>query len=59
MVLADKINRSSPWTHSSLLEAMNENQATIDNETYELDSLFIVIATQNPIESYGVFAKTP
>jgi MoxR-like ATPase len=55
LVLAYEINRSSPRTQSALLEAMNENQATIDNETHELDSPFIVIATQNPIESHGAF----
>jgi len=53
LVLADEINRSSPRTQSALLEAMNEKQVTVDNETYELEDPFIVVATQNPIESHG------
>lgn len=55
MVLADEINRSSPRTQSALLEAMNENQVTVDNATYNLEQPFFVIATQNPIESHGAF----
>lgn len=53
VVLADEINRSSPRTQSALLEAMNEQQVTIDNITYNLEDPFMVIATQNPIESHG------
>ena len=53
LVLADEINRSSPRTQSALLEAMNEKQVTVDNQTYDLDDPFMVIATQNPIESHG------
>lgn len=53
VVLADEINRSSPRTQSALLEAMNEKQVTVDNITYDLDDPFMVIATQNPIESHG------
>jgi MoxR-like ATPase len=53
LVLADEINRSSPRTQSALLEAMNEKQVTVDNQTYELEDPFMVIATQNPIESHG------
>lgn len=55
LVLADEINRSSPRTQSALLEAMNENQVTVDNATYDLEPPFMVIATQNPIESHGAF----
>jgi len=53
LVLADEINRSSPRTQSALLEAMNEKQVTVDNQTYQLEDPFMVIATQNPIESHG------
>ncbi len=53
LVLADEINRSSPRTQSALLEAMNEKQVTVDNQTYHLEDPFMVIATQNPIESHG------
>lgn len=56
ILLADEINRATPKTQSSLLEVMEEQQATIDGETVQVDSPFIVIATQNPIESnYGTF----
>ena len=53
LVLADEINRSSPRTQSALMEAMNEKQVTVDNQTYQLEDPFMVIATQNPIESHG------
>ncbi len=53
LVLADEINRSSPRTQSALLEAMNEKQVSVDNHTYNLEDPFMVIATQNPIESHG------
>ncbi len=55
MVLADEINRTSPKTQSSLLEAMQEGQVTVDGETYPLPSPFMVIATQNPVESTGTY----
>ncbi len=55
ILLADEINRSSPRTQSALLEAMEERQVTIDEKTYNLPNPFFVIATQNPIESYGTF----
>lgn len=55
ILLADEINRATPRTQSSLLEAMEENQVTIDGETRALPELFFVIATQNPIEYHGTF----
>lgn len=55
IVLADEINRASPKTQSSLLEAMAERQVTVDGTTYELVAPFLVIATQNPIEHEGTF----
>ncbi len=55
VVLADEINRATPRTQSALLEAMEERQVTADGETYALDEPFIVMGTQNPIESYGTF----
>lgn len=55
ILLADEINRAPPRTQSALLEAMQENQVTIENETYKLDSPFIVLATQNPIEYEGTY----
>ncbi len=55
ILLADEINRATPRTQSSLLEAMEERQVTIDGETYPLAAPFMVIATQNPIESQGTF----
>ncbi|MEK5071320.1 AAA family ATPase [Sporosarcina sp. FSL K6-1508] len=51
ILLADEINRATPRTQSSLLEAMEEKQVTIDGETVKLPTPFMVIATQNPIES--------
>lgn len=51
ILLADEINRATPRTQSALLEVMEERQVTIDGERVELDDLFIVLATQNPIES--------
>lgn len=54
--LADEINRATPKTQSSLLEVMEEFQATIDGETIQVERPFIVIATQNPVESnFGTF----
>lgn len=55
IVLADEINRGSPKTQSSLLEAMQERQITIDGNTYKLPEPFMVLATQNPIEYEGTF----
>ncbi|OGO78738.1 MAG: AAA family ATPase [Clostridiales bacterium GWB2_37_7] len=55
IILADEINRSSPKTQSSLLEAMQERQITVDGCTYKLPRPFMVLATQNPIEYEGTF----
>lgn len=55
IVLADEINRASPKTQSSLLECMEERQATVDNVTHRLEPPFMVIATQNPIEYEGTY----
>lgn len=55
ILLADEINRTTPRTQSALLEAMSENHATIDNNTYPLDNHFFVLATQNPIEYEGTY----
>ncbi len=56
VVLADEINRATPKTQSSLLECMEERQATIDGVTHPMPEPFLVIATQNPIEYEGTFA---
>jgi len=55
IVLTDEINRATPRTQSSLLEAMSEFQVTIDRTTYPLPDPFLVIATQNPVEYEGTF----
>ena len=55
MILADEINRATPRTQSSLLEAMEERQITVDGVTTVLQEPFMVMATQNPLESYGTF----
>ncbi len=55
IILADEINRATPRTQSALLEAMEERQITVDGETRTLKRPFMVLATQNPIESYGTF----
>ena len=55
ILLADEINRASPKTQSSLLEAMEERQVTVDGKTYKLEEPFMVIATQNPIEHEGTY----
>lgn len=55
ILLTDEINRATPRTQSSLLEAMEENQVTIDGHTRKLPDLFFVIATENPIEYHGTF----
>ncbi|WP_017974144.1 AAA family ATPase [Actinopolyspora halophila] len=56
IVVGDEINRASPKTQSALLECMEENQVTVDGHSYPLDSPFMVIATQNPIELEGTYA---
>jgi MoxR-like ATPase len=53
ILLADEINRTSPKTQSSLLEAMEENQVTVDGHTYKIPKPFFVLATQNPVEYLG------
>ena len=55
IILADEINRATPRTQSSLLEAMEEKQITVDGNTMALPRPFMVMATQNPLESYGTF----
>lgn len=55
ILLADEINRASPRTQSALLEAMGERQVSIERNKYQLDELFFVIATQNPIEYHGTY----
>ena len=55
VVLADEINRTTPRTQSALLEAMSENQVSIDDATHDLPRPFMVIATQNPAEHYGTY----
>jgi MoxR-like ATPase len=55
VLLADEINRASPRTQSSLLEAMEERQVSQDGQVYPMDRLFFVIATQNPVELQGTF----
>lgn len=55
IVLADEINRTTPKTQSSLLEAMNDAQVSVDNHTHPLPRPFMVIATQNPIEHHGTY----
>ena len=54
-LLADEINRATPKTQSALLEAMNEQQVTIDGRSYPLPNPFMVIATQNPVEHHGTY----
>lgn len=55
ILLADEINRATPKTQSSLLEAMNDAQVSVENHTHPLPRPFMVIATQNPIEYHGTF----
>lgn len=54
-ILADEINRASPKTQSSMLEAMEETGVTVDGKTWELPEPFMVLATQNPVEYEGTF----
>ena len=56
LILADEINRAAAKVQSALLEAMGERQVSIGNKTYELPKLFLVMATQNPLEQEGTFA---
>jgi MoxR-like ATPase len=56
ILLADELNRATPRTQSSLLEAMEERQVSADGRTYKLPAPFFVIATQNPVEQEGVYA---
>ncbi len=55
MVLGDEINRATPRTQSSLLEAMAEHQVSVDGKTYPMAEPFMIMATENPLESYGTF----
>jgi len=55
VLLADEINRASPRTQSSLLEAMEERQVSLEGERHVLPKLFMVLATENPVEFHGVF----
>jgi len=55
LLLADEINRASPKTQAALLECMQEQQVTVDGESYELARPFVVLATQNPIEYEGTY----
>lgn len=55
VVLVDEINRTSPKVQAALLEAMAEKQVTVDNVSHQLDELFFVIATQNPLDSIGTY----
>ncbi len=55
ILIADEINRANPKTQSGLLECMEERQVTVDGSTYQLEDTFMVIATENPVDSQGVF----
>ena len=55
IILADEIYRATPRTQSALLESMEEKQITVDGNTYPMDRPYMVMATQNPLESYGTF----
>ena len=55
LILADEINRASAKTQASLLEAMEEKQVTVDSKTYPLEEPFMVLATQNPVDSFGTY----
>jgi MoxR-like ATPase len=55
VILADEINRATPKTQSALLEAMEEQQVTVDGTSYQLPDPFLVLATENPIEYEGTF----
>ncbi len=55
LILADEINRTSPKTQSSLLQAMEERQISVDHHTYNLEPPFMVLATQNPLDYQGTY----
>jgi MoxR-like ATPase len=55
ILLADEINRASPRTQSALLEAMGEDQVSVEGDRYPMDEMFFVIATQNPVEFHGTY----
>ena len=55
LLLADEINRAPPKTQAALLEAMQERQVTIGEDTFKLDTPFLVLATQNPIDQEGTY----
>src|SRR4051812_24415508 len=55
VVLVDEINRTSPKVQSALLEAMAEKQVTVDNVSHQLNELFFVMATQNPLDAVGTY----
>ena len=55
IVLADEINRAVPRSQSALLEVMEEKQISVDGEVYRMEEPYMVMATQNPVESYGTF----
>ncbi len=55
VLLADEINRASPRTQSSMLEVMAEGQVTVEGQCYSMDTMFLVIATQNPVEFRGTY----
>jgi MoxR-like ATPase len=55
LLLADEINRATPKTQSALLEAMQERQVTVGGKTYQLEQIFFVLATQNPLEMEGTY----
>ncbi len=55
IVLIDEINRATPKTQSALLEVMEEKQVSVDGEIYFMENVFMVIATQNPIEQFGTY----
>ncbi|MBQ3831229.1 MAG: AAA family ATPase, partial [Spirochaetales bacterium] len=55
IVLADEINRAVPRSQSALLEVMEEKQISVDGEAYRMEEPYMVMATQNPVESYGTF----
>ncbi len=55
LILADEINRAVPRSQSALLEVMEEKQISVDGDTYKMQEPYMVMATQNPIESYGTF----
>jgi len=55
ILLADELNRATPRTQSALLECMGERQVSVDGATHPMDPLFLVLATQNPIEQHGVY----